>query len=118
MPKYSAGWYQQKYDERLKMAHQYLGGKCSCGATENLHIHHKDPKEKSFTVTEQLHGMAWNKIIVELDKCKLLCEKCHKEFHMAKCGTDAGYGRGCRCEACKAAHRDYMRMYRKNKIRV
>ncbi|MCT1790601.1 hypothetical protein [Dermabacter hominis] len=27
-------------------------------------------------------------------------------------GTNAGYQRGCRCESCRAANRDYMRTYR------
>lgn len=115
MVKYSSGWYSAKYEERLSLAHEYLGGKCSCGSKKKLHIHHKNPDEKSFTVTEQLHGMAWDKIIEELNKCELLCEKCHKKFHSAKHGTESKYSRKCRCRKCREAHRNYMREYRKKK---
>jgi len=116
MVKYSSIWYQNKYNERLKKAHDYLGGKCvNCDKKDELHIHHKDKKLKSFTVTEQLHGMAWDKIVEELDKCELLCVKCHRKEHEAKCGTIAGYRKGCRCEDCKTALRNYMRIYRSKK---
>jgi len=116
MPKYSNSWYKKKYVERLDKAYAYLGGFCvKCGLKTKLHIHHKDPSQKSFTVTERLHGMAWEKLIEELDKCELLCVVCHKKEHEAKCGTIGRYRQGCRCNQCKEALKVYMRDYRKKK---
>lgn len=116
MTKYSNEWYKNKYYEVLKKAHDYLGGKCKrCIMKINLQIHHKDPKNKSFTVTEKLHNTSWDKILIELDKCELLCNDCHKKEHKSKCGTIGKYRRGCRCVECKTALRDYFRLYRKNK---
>ena len=68
---------------------QFLGGKCSsCGSTESLEFHHKDPSTKRMSL-----GNSWThdpkKVEAEVKKCILLCEKCHKELHKKE-GT---YGR-------------------------
>ena len=62
----------------------YLGGSCEiCGYNKclrSLHFHHKNPKEKSFGISGS-HGLAWEKVLLELDKCVLLCSNCHSEVH-------------------------------------
>ena len=41
-------------------------------------LHHKDPAKKLFVVnTRTLINYAWEKIIKEIKKCKLLCANCH-----------------------------------------
>lgn len=63
-----------------------LGGKCSrCGYADNLaafHFHHRDPKVKSFRL--DLRAISNRKIeavLLEVDKCILLCANCHAEYH-------------------------------------
>lgn len=64
---------------------EFLGGKCQrcgydrCGAA--LEFHHRDPKGKDFEITK---SMSWDKILVELKKCDLLCSNCHREEHNAE----------------------------------
>lgn len=61
----------------------YKGGKCSkCGykkCVAALEFHHKDPKEKDFTIS----GKSWSfdKLKKEVDKCIIVCSNCHKEIH-------------------------------------
>ena len=60
----------------------YKGGSCSvCGYDRNisaLDFHHinADKKEHSFN-----NPMTWKKTVIELDKCILLCCRCHREIH-------------------------------------
>ena len=62
----------------------YLGGKCSeCGYDKclgALEVHHRDPAEKSFSVSGR-HCLSWKKLEPELRKCVLLCMNCHREHH-------------------------------------
>src|SRR5690348_17336462 len=59
------------------------GGECIvCGYNKYLaalDFHHLDPSQKSFSVTG--YTTSWEKIIVELDKCILLCSNCHRAVH-------------------------------------
>lgn len=42
-------------------------------------FHHPDPLEKDFTISEKM--TSWKRIKPELDKCVLLCCRCHREVH-------------------------------------
>jgi hypothetical protein len=61
----------------------YLGGACRiCGYAKceaALCVHHPDPTAKEFTVSA--HMTSWDRIVRELDKCVLLCNRCHSEVH-------------------------------------
>lgn len=66
----------------------YLGGACSsCGEDHpaTLQFHHKDPTQKSFTVTTKqlscVRKYPWEVVEKELDKCELLCANCHFLTH-------------------------------------
>jgi hypothetical protein len=37
---------------------------------------------------------------------------------MSRCGTRSGYVAGCRCDACRAAHRDYNREWLRREARI
>lgn len=68
---------------RLKQkAVTYKGGKCVICAYDRylgaLQFHHKDPTQKSFNISE-CRCTTFEKIIPELDKCVLLCSRCHDE---------------------------------------
>jgi hypothetical protein len=63
-----------------------MGGKC-CICSYNkcdkaLELHHLDPALKEFSFGEVMsRPKSWNKIIIELRKCVLVCSNCHKEVH-------------------------------------
>ena len=64
-----------------------LGGKCcECGIELNdnnysiFDFHHINPKEKEFT-WNKLRLLSDDKIMKELQKCKLLCSNCHRLEH-------------------------------------
>lgn len=63
-----------------------MGGKCQiCGydrCNQAMDLHHIDPSEKEFGFGAIMaHPTKWEKIVVELRKCILFCNRCHQEFH-------------------------------------
>ena len=68
---YMADYMTRRYHKRRFQAIEYLGGACNhCHATTNLEIDHVDPTSKSFDLGKALSGWAWERILVELDKCR------------------------------------------------
>ena len=74
----------KRFIERKKKAIEYKGGKCElCGYNKYygaLEFHHIDPNKKEFE-GDAFRKYAWEKVIIELDKCALLCSNCHREVH-------------------------------------
>lgn len=74
---------KRKRDIKEK-AVEYKGGKCEncgyCKSLRSLHFHHKNPKEKDFTIAHMLK-MDFEVLKRELDKCILICANCHGEVH-------------------------------------
>lgn len=71
------------YRRKVKRkAIEYKGGKCIiCGynnCDRNMSFHHIDPKTKDFQISGN-HVLSWEKLKKELDKCVLLCCRCHGE---------------------------------------
>ncbi len=63
-----------------------FGGACNrCGyglCLDALEFHHKDARQKSFSIAEAItHPISWTKIVSEVRKCVLLCNRCHTELH-------------------------------------
>jgi 5-methylcytosine-specific restriction endonuclease McrA len=63
-----------------------MGGSCRhCGydkCDEALECHHIDPTEKEFGFgAMRANPKSWERIVVELRKCVLLCANCHREVH-------------------------------------
>lgn len=63
-----------------------MGGSCQiCGYNRclaGLAFHHKDPKEKDFSLgRSRANPKSWQLITQELRKCVLLCHLCHTELH-------------------------------------
>ncbi len=56
-----------------------------CGYHKNqaaLCFHHIDPTEKSFQIDlRKCSNSSWSNLIVEADKCLLLCLNCHADVH-------------------------------------
>lgn len=61
-----------------------LGGRCLiCGFDRyscSLDIHHRDAKAKAPNF-RSMRGWSWERILVELQKCILLCKNCHAAIH-------------------------------------
>jgi hypothetical protein len=62
------------------------GGGCEvCGYEKNLaalHFHHRDPNEKKHSLdARMLSNMKMENIMLEFNKCTLLCSNCHLEEH-------------------------------------
>jgi len=69
-----------------KKAVDYKGCKCNrcnwTGDISGFDFHHSDPKEKEFEISAKIiASMSWDKVIIELDKCELLCALCHRLEH-------------------------------------
>jgi len=78
------------------MAVEYKGGKCEiCSydrCADALEFHHNDLSDKKFGISEKGYTKSWEKVMVELNKCKLVCANCHRELHakLAASGGNAG----------------------------
>lgn len=76
----------KKRRRNLKIkAVEYKGGKCeACGYSKclgALDFHHRDKLEKEFGIGKGGYTRSWLKVKKELDKCDLLCCRCHTEKH-------------------------------------
>jgi len=75
-------WRKKVHFESKEFAIRYKGGKCVICGVKDLpaccyHFHHKNPKEKDFTLGSKFNQKISEKIIKELDKCDLYCANCH-----------------------------------------
>lgn len=64
----------------------YKGGKCVCcgysGCLAAMDFHHRNPKEKEGYGTGALMAhWTFERNRPELDKCELVCVRCHREIH-------------------------------------
>lgn len=80
---------KQKLRENLL---DYLSDKkcasCGIGDPRVLEFDHLDPKTKSFGISQALHGIInWDTILIEINKCQILCANCHK----IKTSTEQGW---------------------------
>jgi uncharacterized protein YerC len=63
---------------------EYLGGKCiKCGETDPvlLDFHHFNRENKKEDVSRILSAWVFSECIAELNRCVLLCCKCHRKEH-------------------------------------
>ena len=70
------------------------GGECEkCGYGDNyaaLEFHHTEPGNKEFQLDLRcLSNRKWEVILLEAEKCKLLCSNCHAEEHNPDCYIDS-----------------------------
>lgn len=81
---------QERAKKRKLEAINMMGGKCNkCGYNKNyasLVFHHIESKEKDFNIdSRKFSNTCWKKILVELNKCELVCHNCHHEIHNPQC---------------------------------
>jgi len=74
---------QQRQKHKLKLF-EYKGAKCEkCGYNKPImgayEFHHLDPTKKSYTISST--HRSWDIAKAEVDKCQLLCARCHAEIH-------------------------------------
>lgn len=87
-----------------------------CGSSARLELHHVNPARK---LSHAIWSWGEARRQTEIAKCFVLCRPCHEDAHAGArlleaqlrnpCGTMAAYGRGCRCDGCRAAKREYER---------
>lgn len=110
-------YHKKRRRDRRKKFLMLLGGKCEeCGSTKNLEFDHKDPSKKEFGVSRFINSPE-EFVKKEVDKCRLLCKKCHKKkthekWEYSSPPTEHGslwmYKRySCRCELCKKRMSEY-----------
>lgn len=72
----------------------YKGGKCQvCGYNRCLgamDFHHLDPSQKDFALASRKNRGDWDTVQKELDKCILVCCRCHREIHEGVITPPAG----------------------------
>lgn len=57
--------------------YEYLGGMCvTCFSIDRLQVDHIDPSTKQYNLSCRVNT-AWDNLLLELDKCQLLCHRCH-----------------------------------------
>lgn len=119
---YMNNYMKERWQKRRQKAIEHLGGKCNCGSNDNLQFDHIDPLTKVASIAK-MSSMSEDKFWVEVNKCQLLCLKCHQAKTLldlnqqnAKIihGTLSSY-RYCKCDLCKKAKSDYMKEYNKKK---
>jgi len=72
--------------KRKKILVELSGGKCKiCGYDKCLRaltFHHRNPDEKRFELNvSEMKSKNWDLVLLELEKCDLLCVRCHAEVH-------------------------------------
>lgn len=106
----------ERYEMRREAFINYLGGKCNrCGVTDGLEFDHVDRTTKEFTIAKRMVSMNLDELKVEIDKCQLLCNECHKDksreagdFGDVEHGGGSSGKRNCPCEPCKAKKAEFM----------
>lgn len=111
--RYLSKYMRERYRQRMAAFKIEFGGACArCGDTETLEFHHCDPGDKLESISV-LCNKADEVVREELKKCELLCRSCHQAEHASRHahGTTKRYWRGCRCDHCKLAMKEYNYKY-------
>ncbi|MEK6860588.1 MAG: hypothetical protein AABY07_01335 [Nanoarchaeota archaeon] len=72
--------------------------RCDENHPATLHFHHIDPKKKIMSLAMMInHAWSKEKILLEMEKCEVLCANCHAKEHyngdysISKDSTSLGY---------------------------
>lgn len=86
-------YFEKYYEEHKKEHRQYqdktmkhlkINGCAVCGydsCNDALSFHHVNPEDKKFNINPITTEFGAKKLIDELNKCILLCCRCHREIH-------------------------------------
>jgi hypothetical protein len=110
--------------EKKAKAIDLLGGECvNCGSTERLEFDHinKDRLTNYRCITAFVDAK-WERVLVELKKCQLLCKSCHCKKSAAergrgnlRHGESSRWRMGCRCETCTDGNKSRMKEYHRRR---
>ena len=108
--------YAREWTKARRMSF-FSGKKCKeCGTTENLQLHHIDPKKKE---SHRIWSWSKKRREKEIAKCVVLCHDCHVNAHtrvQVTHGTASCYRHGkCRCSLCREANTIAVREMRRRK---
>lgn len=120
---------QVRYRDRIIEAHWLKKNRCNIckikkgsrdesGNKIKFELDHINPEEKSYNISDKIKSYPWDEVLLELEKCQLLCYPCHKRKTAPLKGMNHGttmYRTGCRCEICKAGNRELQRVFRERK---
>lgn len=103
---------QRLRKERRTMVVSLLGGKCAiCGSVDDLEIDHTDRAQKSANVDAAL-SWSLERLLLEMQKCQLLCRTHHQEKSAVECSVRHGGGasgkKNCKCVLCRKRKASYM----------
>lgn len=58
----------------------------TCGEIDSdlFDLHHIDPNKKDVNIADVKDTWAWDRLQTELDKCVVICCKCHRKIHAGK----------------------------------
>jgi hypothetical protein len=75
--------YQHKENNSLLVAKYKAQGCYKCGETREyvLDFHHINPDNKNNTIAHMIKSASLENLLLEIQKCVLLCANCHREFH-------------------------------------
>ena len=118
--------YQRRYKDDRRKEWLRENGPCrECGSWDRLEVDHVDPSTK---LSHRIWTWAKARREAELEKCQVLCFKCHREKTRLQSassrprplhGTANRYkSLGCRCYDCTRAHKEAMRAWRAEKRRM
>ncbi len=102
--KYHREWIKKRRDAWIKE-----NGPCKeCGSSESLEVDHIDPKTKEFN-PKNIWSRTKKIRDLELEKCQVLCKKCHRRKSNIELSTAPKHGltayyNGCKCDICRAAN--------------
>jgi len=75
---------QDKRESRRNLIFDIVGEVCNrCGVKYPRYVfdlHHRVPENKLFDIMASLH-ILWDRLLIEVEKCDLLCANCHKIVH-------------------------------------
>lgn len=115
---YQRDWLARRRNKAIEI----LGGSCaSCGSDASLEFDHIDPTEKDPWLkpsSGKMWSRSWTYILSEIDKCQLLCTRCHKAktrddrpdlLHGSKSMYEK---RNCKCDKCRFGNAERQRAKR------
>ena len=46
-----------------------------------IDLHHLDPTDKEVDISDVTRYWSWERLMVEIDKCIVVCSNCHRKIH-------------------------------------